>query len=173
MNADRGRYLVMLMLLNCLLLGCSARMERPYADWASADDFPGATKHWQEKKAQATIPLASKMAIPRFDSAVIIRIEEYGNKKGYLRRMILATTARSDEVAKWYQNELSDFCLAENDSTNRSVTFANQCTCEGRPIDEKPMCLFTTTPNVTVKKVPDGTEEFFGNFRTLIEVAYP
>lgn len=162
-----------LVLLSGPLLGCSANAERPYAQWASPDEFPGATKYWKQKKMEAAVPLATDIAIPRFNSAKLIRIENYGDKKGYLSRIVLATAAEFEEVVEWYRNKISHFCVAESDALMQSITLANDCMCEGRPIADEPMCLFTTTPNVTIKKVQKNTEEFFGDFRTVIEIAYP
>lgn len=172
-----NKYLIqsalLIMALSYSVPGYTGGMGRPYAEWASPDEFPGVSESWKQKKAEITIPLASEIAIPRLESAKLIRLDDYRKKRNYLSRMVLATSDKFDQVVDWYTNELSSYCIAEKDLSKKSITFARECKCQGVPIDRKPMCLFTTTPNVTIREVASDTGNYFGKFRTLIEVAYP
>lgn len=164
---------VLIMAMSYSVPGYTGGMSRPYAEWASPHEFPGASESWKQKKAETTIPLAREIAIPRLESAKLIRLDDYRKTKNYLSRMVLATSVKFDQVVDWYKNELSAYCIVERDLSKKSITFAKECKCKGLPIDKEPMCLFTTTPNVTIREVAKDAANYFGKFRTLIEVAYP
>jgi hypothetical protein len=161
----------------CLLLlfvttACTANgVGIPYAEWVDQNEFKGASEYWLQKTQEIQIPDAETVPFPRYPGSSLFHFEDNSNSKEGLNRLILLTTDPFPVVRDWYISHIPTFCTYEKkDRPVPMHVIARRCDSDSRKAGNYD--LFTTNPNITVKRIGSHLRGFYGNFVTAIEIAY-
>lgn len=158
-------------LLILMMTSCAADAGSPYAEWASQNEFQGASDYWVKKTKRTNIPESRAVPFPKYPGSKLIDYKDNSGSGEVLSRMVLVADAPFHKVQQWYKARLPDFCAyKKKEKPVSEYVFAQECNTYSKAAGNYD--LFTTNPNLTVKEIGSHLRDFYGKFMTIIEVAY-
>lgn len=157
-------------------LGAGHARSEPYAEWSEDEGLSKANRDLVLGLRRSRMPDKAEVPFPKYPDARLLAGDMtpiatvVASERGSQTGMLLVSKASSVEVARWYEERLSDYSRFDYTvDDRRKVLFVADCRDF---VYERDSAALSTKPHVIVSVMPPALEALAVGYRTMIELAY-